>query len=518
MSTVVVQPPASSPAVAAKPPGRALGGLVGILVAAMMAGLNNRVGALALADVRGALGFSLDGASWLTTVYTAGELIAMPFAAWFAITLSIRRFELWMIGTCALLALVMPFIQRLDLLLALRFVQGVASGTMIPLLMMAALKFLPVHIRLHGLALYALTATFAPNVSIWLAGHWTDGLLDWRWVYWQIIPLALIAGGLIAWGLPKDAIQTGRFRQANWVGLALGAPALGLIAVALDQGVRLDWLNSPLIVVSLVAGFTLLGVYLLTEWYHPSPFIKLQLLERRNLGLNFTLFVFLLVVMSSGVMLPMHYLGPLQDYRPQQIAPIGLIIALPQLIFGSVVAVLLYQKWVDARFVFSLGLLLIALACFSGSWLTPDWNRDQFVMVQMLHTLGQPMAVVSMLFLATSVVRPGEGPYVSGTINTLRALGSLIGGAVVGQFLTVRGRFHGEMLLDHAALAESSLSSVPEPSQLMGIIGQQALVLSVADAYRALGVLALILIPFVLRLTYIPAPDLKASTSLSSSS
>ena len=51
-------------------------------------------------------------------------------------------------------------------------------------------------------------------------------------------------------------------------------------------------------------------------------------------------------------------------------------------------------------------------------------------------------------FLATSVVRPSEGPYVSGTINTLRALGSLIGGAVVGQFLTVRGRFHGEMLLD----------------------------------------------------------------------
>ena len=140
------------------------------------------------------------------------------------------------------------------------------------------------------------------------------------------------------------------------------------------------------------------------------------------------------------------------------------------------------------------------------------------MMVQMLQALGQPMAVVSMLFLATSVVRPSEGPYVSGTINTLRALGSLIGGAVVGQFLTVRGRFHGEMLLDHAALAESSLSSVPEPSPLMGIIGQQALVLSVADAYRALGVLALLLIPFVLRLTYIPAPDLKASTSLSSSS
>src|SRR3546814_6702373 len=93
-----------------------------------------------------------------------------------------------MIGVCTLLAVCIPFIHDLDLLLAMRFLQGIASGTMIPVLMMAALKFLPPHIRLHGLALYALTATFAPNLSIWLAGLWTDGLFDWRWVYWQILP------------------------------------------------------------------------------------------------------------------------------------------------------------------------------------------------------------------------------------------------------------------------------------------------------------------------------------------
>src|SRR3546814_4762446 len=122
------------------PPKRAIAGLVGILIAAMMAGLHNRVCALALADVRGALGFGLDDASWLTTVYSAGEVIAMPFSAWFAITLSVRRFELWMIGTCTLLAVCIPFIHDLDLLLALRVLQGIARGTMISVLMMAALK------------------------------------------------------------------------------------------------------------------------------------------------------------------------------------------------------------------------------------------------------------------------------------------------------------------------------------------------------------------------------------------
>lgn len=91
--------PASTAALAA-PAKRPLAGLVGIFVAAMMAGLNNRVGALALADIRGALGFGLDDASWFATAYSTGELIAMPFAAWFAITLSVRRLELWMLAAC----------------------------------------------------------------------------------------------------------------------------------------------------------------------------------------------------------------------------------------------------------------------------------------------------------------------------------------------------------------------------------------------------------------------------------
>ncbi|HWW07286.1 MFS transporter [Collimonas sp.] len=489
-----------------------MAGLVGIFLAAMMAGLNNRVGALALADVRGVLGFGLDDASWLTTVYSAGEFIAMPFSAWFAVTLSVRRFELWMLATCTLLAVILPFIHDLSLLLILRFLQGIASGTMIPLLMMAALKFLPPPIRLHGLALYAMTATFAPNLSIWLTGYWTDGLLDWRWVYWQIAPLAVVAGLLVGWGLAREPIQTARFRQANWSGMVCGVPALGLITVALDQGVRLDWFHSSLITLSLVAGVALLAVYLLTEWYHPSPFIKLQMLGRRNLGLGFSLFVFLLVVLMSSSLLPASYLGPLQDYRPLQMASIGLIVALPQLALGSVVALLLYQKWVDARIVFGAGLLLIALACFSGAQLTSDWDRDQFIVAQTLQAFGQPMAVVSMLFLCTSVVQPDEGPYVSGTINTLRAFGSLLGAAVVGQLINVRSRFHAEMLLDHAAQVGNSLPLPPEPSQLMSIIGQQSLVLSVADAYRVLGILALLLIPLVLLLSYIPAPDLRAAS------
>lgn len=508
----------STPAHPHNPPGahpppaqlsiKVIAGLTGIFVAAMMAGLNNRVGALGLADIRGALGFGLDDASWITTAYTVGELVATPFATWFAITLSVRRFHHLMVTICAVIAALLPFVHDLSLLIGLRFLQGMSSGALIPILMMAALKFLPPGIRLHGLALYAMTATFAPNVAIWLAGQWTDGLVQWRWIYWQIIPIGFIAALLTGWGLPHDKIQTVRFHEANWFGMAFGVIALALIAIALDQGVRLDWFNSPLVTVSLATGISFLAIYLATEWFHHAPFIKLQLLGRRNLWLGSSIFVALLVTLTSGSQLPSSYLGAIQDYRPMQTASIGLLIALPQLVLGSVVALALYQKWVDARHVFALGLSLIALACFSGAQLTAEWNREQFFIAQLLQALGQPMAIVSMLFLMTSVVHPSEGPYFSGTINTLRVFGSLIGGAVLGQLLAVRSRFHSEMLLDHAALIWDSLPESSDPSQLMAVVAQQSLVLSVADAYRVLGVLALLLIPLVLRLTHIPAPEL----------
>ncbi|WP_299998327.1 MFS transporter [uncultured Cedecea sp.] len=492
-------------------------GLVGILIAAIAAGLNNRVAALALTDLRGVLGFALDDASWLTTVYNVGELVVMPFAAWFAITLSVRRFELWLLTLCTVLAAILPFIQNINLLLVIRCLQGASSGAMIPVLMMAALKFLPPSIRLYGLALYAMTATFTPNISIWLAGYWIDYIADWRWIYWQIIPLTLFSGYLISIGLPNEDIKFDRFSQANWFGMFSGITAFSLIAIVLDQGVRLNWFYSPMISTFLFIGLIFFIIYLYTEWFHPTPFIKLQLLSRKNLWLSFSLFVVLLIILTSGSLLPVSYLAPLQGYRPMQMASIGLTVALPQLILGPLIAWLLSQKWMDARLVFSIGLLCISISCFLGMGINSVWNKDQFYFIQLLQAIGQPMAIISMLFLATSVVKPIEGPYVSGTINTLRALGSLAGGTMINQWIITRDIFHRNVLSDQAALQDNFHSLLSEPVILDQVIYQQSHVLSVADIYYVLGVVALILIPLVFQLTYIPAPNAQQPLKIASS-
>jgi MFS transporter, DHA2 family, multidrug resistance protein len=481
-------------------------GLFGVLLAAMMAGLNNRVVSLCLPDIRGQLGWGLDEASWISTAYSAGELVAMPFAAWFSITFSLRRFHLSILGLVMAIAVLLPLVHNLPVFIALRALQGLFAGALIPLLMLAALRFLPPPIRLHGLALYALTATFAPNVALSLGAQWLDNLHDWRWVFWHVIPLGAFAVLLVAWGIPQMPTALPRVKQANWIGFGLGIVGLSLLVVGLDQGTRLDWFNSPLIVVSLAGGGAITALYLLSEWFHAAPFIRIQLLERRNLGLGFSIFFIMLIAMSSAVALPAAALSHLQNFRLPETAPVGLIVGLPQVVLGPLMALLLYQRWVDARYLFAAGLACIALACFLAARITSEWMVAELVWIELLQAVGQAMAVVSMLFLATSVVAPMEGPFVAGIVNTLRALGSVVGGALINLLMTKRGDFHNEMLIDTIGLAPEALQDASIHG-LLQWVGEQSLVLTTADQYRILGVMAACLIPLALCLQYVPAPE-----------
>lgn len=511
-STAPVPAPSPAPAPAAPvvhPFGpRLLTGVVGVFVAAMMSGLNSRTGTLALGDIRTVFGMGVDDGSWIASLYGAFELAAMPFSAWFAITFSFRRYHMAVVAIFTVLGLVTPLAPDTTVLLALRCLQGFFGGLLIPVLMAAALRFFPAPIRLYGLALYAMTATFAPNVATWLSATWTDGVADWRLLFWQTVPMALFSLGAVGWGIPQDPVRLERFRQIDLPGLISGMAGLVMVGIGLSQGERLDWFNSTLVCWLFGGGAALLAIFLICEWFHPMPFIKLQLLHRRNLGLGFTVFTGMLVVLLSGSLLPADYLGHAWHFRTPSMSVIGLQVGLPQFILGPAVSWLLYKRRVDARHVFAIGLLLIACACWLGSRITPEWMAAEFALAQALHAFGQPMAVIALLFLATSVVQPMEGPQVSGIVNTLRAFGTMFGSALVGRLLAVREATHANVLLDGAANMRRSAGAVP-PDALAGVAGRvahQAFVLSIADAYLALGALALALVPLVLSLQYIAPP------------
>lgn len=488
-------------------------GLIGVLIAALTSGLNDRVTDIALADVRTALGIGYDQGSWIIAAYQAAEVAAMMIAPWFAVTLSLRRFAIGVAVGFAVSGAILPFVQDIHLFIALRVVQGIFGGALPPLLMTVALRFLPPPIKLFGLSAYALTATFGPNMAASLAAFWTD-TVGWHFVFWQVIPPMLIAGGLISWGLPQDPTRFERFKQIDLFGMLTGCSGMALLVMALVQGERLDWLSSPLFAAMLLSAIALLVVFLINEWFHPLPLFKLQMLARKNLAHGLLVLAGVLTLALSGSALPSAYFAQVEGFRTLQFAPLALTIGLPQLIIAPFIAALLNIRWIDCRWMLTCGAALMATSCLMGAQLTSDWARENFWLIQIMQAFGQPMMIMPVLMSATSVVQPPEGPFASAMFNTVRGFSSVAAGTLVEWFLSHREKFHSHTLLDQAAnrswlmTAESSASAssaaplLPDGSISSGenighfstLVKHQAIVLGISDSYLMLIGFAILLV------------------------
>jgi len=259
-------------------------GLLGILIAASTAELNDVVTSIALVDVRGAFGISYDPGTWIQSLYVSAEIVGMAVSPWQLVTFTLRRWTLFSIALCALSSALIPFSPNIEAIYVLRPLQGFSEGLIIPLLMTTALRALTPQSRLYGLAVYALSSTFTPALAATLAALWTDVVGDWRFVFFQAVPLCMLAGVLVWYGDPQDETHYERFHVMDWRGIVLLAVGFGAFSTMLYQGDRLDWFNSPLIcVLALVSGVAI-PLFVLNEWLHPLPLIRFQLLGRRNMA------------------------------------------------------------------------------------------------------------------------------------------------------------------------------------------------------------------------------------------
>ena len=407
-------------------------GLGGVLIAAMTSEFNDQVTSIALVDVRGALGISHDSGTWIESLYVSAEIIGMAISPWLLVTFTLRRWTLFAIALCGASSVLIPFSPNIEAIYALRLLQGLAGGLIIPLLMTTALRALTPITRLYGLAVYALTATFTPALAATVAAFWTD-VVDWRFVFLQTIPLCSLAGVLVWYCLHQDQPKYERFRMLDWRGALLLVIGTGAMSTMLYQGDRLDWFNSRLICVLALVSALAIPLLVVNEWFHPLPLLKLQMLERRNFAYGVLgLFTFLLIS-QSGSTVPLRYLQEVQGYRPLQSNLITLEIAALQLVMLPAMALLLDYKQVDSRMVSLVGLGLILASCIGSSFLTVYWNRDQFYLWQLLQAVGQPMVIMPLLMKATNTIAgPAEGPLASALVNTLRAIAEAASAVVPG--------------------------------------------------------------------------------------
>ncbi|SDR52226.1 MFS transporter, DHA2 family, multidrug resistance protein [Paraburkholderia fungorum] len=472
-------------------------GLLGMLLASLLAILNEQVTALALPDIQGALSIGHDDGTWLTALFEAANVATMVFAPWFGITFTLKRFTIGAVLATMLFGFLCPLAPNLPTLYLLRVLQGIAGGCLPPMLIIVALRYLPPRVKLYGLAGYALTATFGPALGTPLAALWTE-YAGWQMAFWQIVPLGIISCVAIQKGLPADPLKLERFGSFNWSGFLTGFPAVAMLVTGLLQGDRLDGLDSGLIRVMFAGGGILLVTFLTNEWFHPLPFFKLQMLSRRNFAHGLTTLAGAVILLVGVAAIPGQYLAKVHGYRPLQTAPLSLLVAVPLLFVLPLTAAVLNLRRVDHRWVMAVGLCLMIATCAMGSFITSEWIRDNFYWLQSLQIIAQPMVILAVLMGVTTGLPPTDGPFASAMFNSLKTFSAAVATGLIEGLGTDRERLHSNMLVDqlgnHSLVTSQSIDAAHSLAELAHRVHVQAVVLTSADLYRVMAGVAIALL------------------------
>src|SRR5262245_53945874 len=151
---------------------------------------------VALPHIQGALSASVEEVSWVLTSYLAANAIVLPATGWLTARLGRRRLFL----VCTTVFIISSFLSGIapsvEFLVAMRILQGLGGGPVIPIAMAVLWEIFPPRQRGMAMAVWGLgivlAPTFGPTVGGWVTDNWS-----WRWIFYVNLPIG-VAGFVMA--------------------------------------------------------------------------------------------------------------------------------------------------------------------------------------------------------------------------------------------------------------------------------------------------------------------------------
>jgi DHA2 family multidrug resistance protein len=486
-------------------------GVAGVLLGALIATCTGRLMSVGLADIRGALHLGVDEASWINTTFNASMMFIGPFSVYLGGLLGPRRVLLACAWIFTAVSFLIPFCHSLEAVIALLIIAGLSAGTFYPLTLSFVLRSLPIRFVLLGIAMYATDIVFTTD----MAQAWESFFIErlsWHWIFWNGTLLTPIMIGLIHFGIPRQPLpkpQPGH-PAPNWRGFLYASLGAALLYIALDQGQRLDWFHSSLIIGLVATGVLLIAAAIVRHFLLPHPLINYRFLMRRNtLLLAPILISFRFIMLATVVSIP-SFLGSVRGFLPLQEAPILAWVALPQFVLG--IAAMALMRRIDPRLILTAGFGLVGVACLLNARVTSVWAGPNFRIAQAVMAIGLALAFNSMVgaivleVLDTGALkRPADVLTFAGFFQVARLFGGEMGSTFMGHFIAIREQFHSNVLglnvqlgndltdyrllgLQHAFVSHSTgLTATGRAAEVLGRqVRQQAFTLAISDSFLLL--------------------------------
>ncbi|WP_046779539.1 MFS transporter [Streptomyces yangpuensis] len=377
---------------------------------------------IALPHIQTALDFSTESLSWVVNAYTLAFGGLLLLGGRTGDILGRKRVFIFGVLLFGLASLLGGLAQNEGQLMAARALQGVGGAIASPTsLALITTTFREGPARNRAFGVFAGVSAAGGAIGL-LAGGILVEWLDWRWVLFVNVPIALVIAVLARKVLRESERHPGHFDFAGALLSTLGMVALvyGFIRAS-QEGWR-----DPVTLGSFGAAVVLLTLFILNERRSPQPITPLHMFADRNRAGTYGIMLMLACAIFGMFFFLTLFVQIVLGFSPIQAGlaflPVSAVIAV-----GAGLTAKLLPKFGPKPF-----MVCGALSSAVGlAWLTQIDVHSTYlgsILGPMLFfALGMGLQFVSLTLMALSNVPDRESGAASGLLNTMQQVGGSLG-------------------------------------------------------------------------------------------
>ncbi|WP_310071003.1 MFS transporter [Phyllobacterium sp. 1468] len=461
-------------------------------------GLGMNLALANLNQIQGSIAATTTEAAWLSAAYMAPNVSLGILLVKVRMQFGVRALAKAAVISFVVASLLNLFISDLQSAIFVRFLSGIAAAPLATLGFLYMLEIFPPEKRgTVGLCLVTMNSMLGAPLTRLVSPTLID-YGGWRGLYTLEMSLALLVLPIIfllPLTAPPRVKVIVRTDILSYMFIAIG---YGCFAVALSVGRAYWWFEASWLGVVLVVAVASLCVAALVELNREHPLIDIRwLLTWRNVHIFGILLIFRLMTgeQSAVVMLWYQNIGLLFD----QLQTLYLIILAFTVVGGFVCAALLNRGL--SRSIQVVALMLLATGAFIDSQTTNLTRPEQMYLSQALIAMGSAMFIPPTLadfFNAAFAKGPAYIVTFFVVFMFTQVIGALVATASYGTFITIREKFHSNVLAEQIRLTNpivaDRVSALITPyAKVMGdpsLMNGEALTLLAAQVTREANVLA----------------------------
>ncbi|WNS41317.1 MFS transporter [Paenibacillus sp. MMS20-IR301] len=439
-----------------------------IVLGFFMALLDTTIVNIALPEMTRHFGGSVSQISWVVNGYNLAFAVFILTASRLADQFGRKKVFLAGVVLFTLSSLVAGFSSSLSMLIAMRVIQGLAGAVIVPVTIPLTTTTFPK--EMHGLiiGIWGAVSGVAAALGPALGGILTQKL-SWEWIFYVNVPLGVLSIVLTLIFIKESRDNTAG-RSIDYGGILGITGGMFFITYGLIKVQDYGW-GSRMFLSLLAAGVLFVVFFFLTQYRGKQPMLPLSLLRIRAFNSTSVSMIILGAALMNISLLTSFYLTRVMGISELRA---GLVLSMMAVgsIISSAISGPLSAKYGSSLFA-AAGMLLIGGATYSMSSLQADSTLGAVMLRLALAGFGVGLSMAPVMSSAIRVVPDDKVGIASGVTNMAKALGSVIGVAIIVTVLQHNTEQRAEAVQARAAEA-----------QPLAVIRQQAAVEAFSDTFK----------------------------------